>query len=222
MPFLSSTVVRPLREWLGRGRLPRPAPVPVVTRLRQVAAVLLLAVAAVLAANPPASSSAPTRPMLVAARDIATGSVLERSDLRVVQAPASVLPLGRLTGEQQAIGRILVGAARRGEPITDTRLVPETSEGPRSGHSAVAVRLADSGVADLLRPGLLVDVVTADQESDGRQVLATGATVLTVLTPDSDHQGVSGGRLVLLELPHAGGTRVAAASLTRPVTVTLR
>lgn len=217
MRSLPSFLPSPLRD-----RLARPGPVPVVTRLRQAAAVVLLVVAAVLAAGPPASSSAPTRPMLVAARDIATGSVLAGHDLHVTQVPASVLPDGHLTAERAALGRILVGAARRGEPITDARLVRQTRQSLDAGQSAVAVRLADSGVADLLRPGTSVDVVTADRGSDGRQILATGATVLTVLAAEPGNQGVSGGRLVLLELPRAGATRVASASLTRPVTVTLR
>jgi pilus assembly protein CpaB len=114
---------------------------------------------------------------------------------------------------------VLVGAARAGEPITDTRLAgPAASLGAPAGAAAVPVRLADSGAAALLVPGSTVDVVTVGGESGEPVVLATAAAVLAVLPPDSP----SSGRLVLVAMPSAIAARVAAASLTEQVAVTLR
>lgn len=153
--------------------------------------------------------------MLVADHDLAPGTTLSISDVRVVRAPPPVIPKGALIDASAASGRVLAGAASAGEPITSARLLgPENTRltaGP-GDISAVPVRLADSGVAELLLPGARVDIVAPDQA-----VLAGDATVVTV-RPGSGEQG----RLVVVALPRDVATRVAAAALTREVTVTLR
>jgi hypothetical protein len=83
----------------------------------------------------------------------------------------------------------------------------------------VPVRLADAAVAELLRPGQRVDVVAAPEPGVPASVLAGGATVVTVGEREAS---AAKGPLVLLRLPEAIATRVAAISLERPVTVTLR
>jgi hypothetical protein len=120
----------------------------------------------------------------------------------------------------------LGGALRAGEPITDVRLIDSGLAGSPPGSSAVSVRLADPAVADLLHPGVRVDVITQDPtQSDGSPpasgaLLASDAIVLTVR--DADTAPGQRGRLVVLGLPEQVATRVAAVSLRQPVTVTLR
>lgn len=186
---------------------------------------LLLAGAAVLAMQPAGRAGEPTAPMLVTSRDVPAGRELQTGDLLVVQAPRSVLPAGVLTTRAAAAGRVLAGAARRGEPVTDARLAGHHSGrlGGGPGTAAVPVRLADTAVAALLQPGARVDVVTMDDDTDGGQVLASGATVVAVADGVDPQPGGHGrGRLVLLGLPAATANRVAAVSLSQPVTVTLR
>jgi len=115
-------------------------------------------------------------------------------------------------------GRLLAGAVRAGEPLTDVRLATVPAPGV-PGTATVPVRLADVAVAGLLRPGQRVDVVAAPDPAAPASVLAGGATVVTI-----EHQEPSTlkGPLVLLRLPEAAATKVAAISLERPVTVTLR
>lgn len=151
--------------------------------------------------------------MLVAHHDLAAGTVLSTSDLKLVRAPPSLVPSGALTDPAKAATQVLAGAAAAGEPITSARLLgPENIRltAGRPDAAAVAVRLADDGVADLLASGSHVDVVGPDQE-----VLAEDAVVLTVRSGDR-------GRLVVLGLPRPLAIRVAAASLARQVTITLR
>jgi hypothetical protein len=112
---------------------------------------------------------------------------------------------------------------RAGEPITDVRLVGPADTALTTGDpntATVPVQLADPDVADLLRPGLHVDVVTLDPDRQADPVLAEDATVITV----RDTAGTQGqpGRLVLVAVPRQNATRLAAASLRQPVTVTLR
>jgi hypothetical protein len=82
--------------------------------------------------------------------------------------------------------------------------------------AAVPFRLADPAVADMLTPGVRVDVVTVAPSSTDPVVLATNATVLTVRRADTESS------LVVIALPREEATRVAAAALGQPVTVTLR
>jgi pilus assembly protein CpaB len=188
-----------------------------IALLRRAAAGVLAAVALVLALAP--GPDATGVPVLVAAADVAAGSTLAAADLAVRRWPAELVPGGALPDPAGAEGRVLVGAARAGEPITDTRLAgPAAALGAPPGSAAVPVRLADAGAAALLVPGSTVDVVTVGGQSDEPVVLATAAAVLAVLPPDSP----SSGRLVLVAMPSGIAARVAAASLTEQVAVTLR
>ena len=188
-----------------------------VALLRRIAAGVLATLALVLALAPDPDSGGV--PVVVAAVDVAAGSTLAPTDLTVRRWPAELVPGGALPDPAGAEGRVLVGAARAGEPITDTRLAgPTAALGAPAGAAAVPVRLADSGAAALLVPGSTVDVVTVGGESGEPVVLATAAAVLAVLPPDSP----SSGRLVLVAMPSGIAARVAAASLTEQVAVTLR
>ncbi|MCP3800277.1 hypothetical protein NLX83_13515 [Allokutzneria sp. A3M-2-11 16] len=185
--------------------------------LRRLLTAILVALAAFLACAPPAESVH----VLVAARDLAPGAVLNSADVRTHAFATDSVPDGALPAAAAVSGRLLVGAARRGEPLTDLRLAGPELNGLLTGDvhaAAVAVRPADPGVADLLRAGSRVDVIT--QEST---VLAEDAAVLAV-RGENEGRGVANraDRLVVLALTREDATRVAAAALTRPVAITLR
>ncbi|SFP41890.1 Flp pilus assembly protein CpaB [Amycolatopsis arida] len=206
------------RRWWRRLRtLVRGRPLTVV---RRGAAVVLLLLAALLAIRPPPVGT----PTLVAARDLAPGRPLTAADLRVVELPESMRPAGALDSPDPARGRLLAGPARTGEPITDVRLVDPHAAPP--GAAVVPVRLADGGVAGLLHPGTTVDVVAGGPDERTRDPIASLATVLTVVHPDAQPRegplGATAGPLVLLAVPTEAASRLAAASLHRPVAVTLR
>ncbi len=193
---------------------------------RCLAAALLLAGLLVLFL-PPSARGAPATSTVVSARDLPAGSVLRAADVRTVALPDTLRPSGALSATDTAVGRLLSGAARAGEPITDVRLLgnnlPVTGE---PGAVTVAVRLADAAVAELLQPGQRVDVVAGADTTNSASVLARGASVVTVRRSDDTGNHTLGppqkGPLVLLALPAQVATQVAASSLERPVTVTLR
>jgi Flp pilus assembly protein CpaB len=162
-------------------------------------------------------------PVLVAARDLAPGSTLGPADTRLARWPPALVPGGALTAAGEADGRVLAGAANQGEPLTVSRLAgPELARRATGSADAasVPIRLADGGVAGLLGPGRTVDVITLGERTDQPTVLAAGATVLTVL-PAEQRPGVQG-RLVLVAVPRGTAARLAAATLAKEVTVTLR
>jgi Flp pilus assembly protein CpaB len=192
------------------------------TLIRRWLAGLLVLAAAVLAVR--GQFGAPgSVPVLVAARDLAPGSTLSAADLRLSRWPPELVPAGVLTATAEAEGRVLAGAANRGEPLTAPRLAgPELTRRAGGGADAasVPIRLADGGVAGLLGPGRRVDVITLGERADQPTVLAAGATILTVL-PAEQKPGAQG-RLVLVAVPRSAAARLAAATLAREVTVTLR
>jgi Flp pilus assembly protein CpaB len=195
--------------------------------VRRAAALLLALLALALALRPPDAAS--RSPVLVAARDLPSGTALAPTDLTLTTWPGELVPIGVLRVPADADGRVLAGAARAGEPITDVRLAGPDAAGRlagRPGDAAVPVRLADPEVARLLGPGSRVDVVTPSADGDRPVVLATDAAVLTVVAAEADvgagHGQGSRGRLVLVALPRADAARVASAALSEQVAVTLR
>ncbi len=170
---------------------------------------------------------------MVTARDVATGTTLGAADVTLARLPHDAVPSGALTTPDAAVGAMLAGSARAGEPLTDARLVSGAVLASGSGIGAgdtepddtatVPIRLSDVAITGLLRPGTRVDVITADDTSDEGRVLASDATVVTVTATDETNQTAArDGPLVLIALPADTATQVAAASLRQPVTVTLR
>jgi Flp pilus assembly protein CpaB len=192
--------------------------------LRRALAGVLAAVALALALSPAAGAAGAA--VLVAARDLPAGTTLGPADVTVRTWPDEIVPAGALNAPAQADGRILAGAARAGEPVTDLRLAGPSLAAIATGASdavSVPIRLADPAVAGLLAAGSTVDVVTVGAAADDAVVLARGAVVLTVLPAETGSGGGSArGRLVLVALPRPDATRLAAAALSQQVAVTLR
>lgn len=149
--------------------------------LRRAAAVAC-AVAAVVAlvgvVRPPPP---PTTPVLVAARALASGTVLVDGDLRLVRLPRDPPPVATLRDPGALVGRRLSGPVLGGEAITTTRLVPRTpADGLPPGTVAAHVLVADERILDLVSPG---HRVTLFAEVGGAAV-ADDVLVLGVDTPD--------------------------------------
>jgi Flp pilus assembly protein CpaB len=199
--------------------------------VRRAAAVLLTAVAAVLAMRP---DGAPARarerpatvPVVVAGRDLAPGTVLTADALRTARFPAPLAPRGRAATPEGLAGQALAGAVRAGEPVTDVRLVGAgLTEQLSPGQVAAPVRLADLAVAALLRPGDRVDVLASGSDAARAEVVAASALVLAKTgTADRNAEvgadGATGG-LLLLAVDAATAARLAAASASATLTVTL-
>lgn len=191
--------------------------------LRRVIAIVLVLLAGALALRPAGARESTETTVVVAAHDLSPGGALTQADLGIRSLPAADVPNGAFTSPDAVVGRVLAGAVRTGEPLTDVRLLGPADTTLTTGDptsATVPVRLADPDVADLLRPGVRVDVVTLDPDQQSDPVLAENATVVAVRdTTGADGQA---GRLVLVGLPREFATRLAAASLRQPVTVTLR
>ena len=178
-----------------------------------------LTAAAVAAALPTvAPDPPPTVVVVAAARDLAAGSRLTRTDLALVSLPRSVAPQGILTSESTALGRAVASRVRRGEPLTDVRLLGSgLVEDPRT--VATPVRLADPATAALLHAGDRVDVLATP--SDARlgataRTVAEGLRVLAVPSADDTE-----GALVVLAAPPEVAARLAGAAVASRLSVTV-
>ncbi|MGW4537440.1 hypothetical protein ACWEOP_06140, partial [Streptomyces chartreusis] len=98
------------------------------------------------------------------------------------------------------------------EPVRQHRAVERVS---------APVRIADGATVRLLRPGDRVDVIAAQETATGgdARVVARGARVTKV--PEPLDAAVEGGALVVLSVPRATAARLAGASATARLAVTL-
>jgi pilus assembly protein CpaB len=206
-------------EWLRVARQVRDA---IAWHRRLIAALLAgIAVAAGLSAVAP--PHVPTVRVWTAARDLTGASPLGAGDvvvraLRRVDAPAGALPAGAAV-----VGRLLAGPVRRGEPLTDVRLLGPSLLGalrPR-GLVAIPVRVADgAAAAALVRTGDVVDVLgtlatPVDSAVPASTPVATGMRVLAVPTRDGAADGDGGGLVVVAATPQQAAALAAAAGVER-------
>ncbi len=131
--------------------------------------------------------------------------VRRTSPLAVAQAPDGAL---RITSE--AVGRLLSAPVRKGEVLTDVRLVSGAGPDPGPGRVAVPIRPADPGTVELLTPGVHVAVL-AVPESGSATVLAADAVVLSIPPPSRSDPSR---RLVVLAVPTPAADRITATAAT--------
>jgi Flp pilus assembly protein CpaB len=191
---------------------------------RRGAAAALVALAAIAALRPDPSDG--RTDVVVAARDLAPGIGLTAADLKIESHSATTVPDGSQTDPDDLVGATLAGPARRGEVLTDVRVLSSRLAGAAVGPDAriVPIHPADAALLDLVRPGDVVDVLTVSDSAgtghpDGGRprVIATDAVVVLVSAKakEAARDGV-----VLVALPAVKANEVAGASLSQAITLT--
>jgi Flp pilus assembly protein CpaB len=190
---------------------------------RRLLAGLLTAVAVAAGLRSVAPAEPRTVALTVAAHDLAAGHTIARADLATAHVPPGAMPDGTVAA---AAGAVLATPVRRGEPITDTRLVGPALTTAHPGLTALPVRLPDGAMAGLLHAGDRIDLYAVSAAGDaGAAALDTsaGATrvaagVLVLAVPPSKEVGGTAaaglsGRLVVVGVPSTEVPQVAAASV---------
>ncbi|MFG2006304.1 SAF domain-containing protein [Spirillospora sp. NPDC048911] len=167
----------------------------------------------------------PSVEVIAAARDLPGGSALRSGDLRTVALPAELVPDGALRGS--ATGRLLAGPVRRGEPLTDARLM---SAGllrlHKPGTVATPIRIADAAAVRLLHTGDHINVLatqsddplTTGQGPPWARQIANGVTVIALpREPDPGDQGA----LVVVATSDEQAAALVAASARSRLSVTI-
>lgn len=119
-------------------------------------------------------------PVVVAARTLPGGAVLDAADLRLVQVPGDRAVVSAVGDPRLLVGRRLTSRVDSGEPLTTTRLVPRSPvDGAPAGTVAAHLLVADTRSLDLVSAGRRVSLFP----DTGGAALARDVLVLSVDTP---------------------------------------
>lgn len=180
------------------------------------AAAILLSFRAATAPPPPAVT------VLTASRDLPAGTVLTADDLSpTAYSPASV-PDRSIRQAGRLVGRTLASPLRRGEPVTDLRVVKDTILDGYPGSSAVPVRIVDVETVAMLRVGDIVSLVGTDPQNPSKSALiAHNVPVIAIPKPTGGHLVSSNpGRLIVVAIPQDDLLFVTSTAVSQMVSVT--
>lgn len=187
---------------------------------RRIAAGFLVLLAGAAALRPDPADA--YTDVAVTVRDLRPGQTLTADDVRLERRSTTTLPDGARNELGPILGATLAGPTRRGEILTDARILGSRLAGLAIGQDArvVPLHLADPAVPDLIRTGDVVDVLGAQDAAAHATVIATNAVVVLV-SAATKTPGGGNDRVVLVALPTAAATALAGASLVQTVTLTL-
>jgi Flp pilus assembly protein CpaB len=190
-----------------------------VLRRRRLLAAVLTAVAVAAGLHAVAAPPPPTVPVLVAAHDLPVGAELEAADLVAAEFAPGSAPEDLV---DDPVGRTLAAPVRRGEPVTDVRVIGAQLAEGLGGLTALPVRLPDAGMVGLLQVGDRIDLVAADPRGTDAEAVAVDAPVLAIPSEAAGGPGTAGlpGRLVVVGVSPAEVDTVAAAAVGAFVTFT--
>lgn len=157
--------------------------------------------------TPPATVAVP-----VAAHDLAAGTVLATGDVVFAALPPGVVPAGVADAP---LGRTLASPVRRGEPVTDVRLLGARLAAAQPGLVTVPVRFADADIAALLQVGDRIRLLATDPTSGRSTTVAGGVLVVALPARDGAANRVTNalpGRLVVIAIADRLVPTVTSAS----------
>jgi pilus assembly protein CpaB len=184
---------------------------------------------------PPAATVA-SEPIVIAAADLQLGSELRTEDLKVINFPKGQAPEGAFATPGELVGRGVISAMVKGEPILPGKLASkEAGSGLPTvipeGMRAVSVRVNEViGVAGYVLPGTRVDVVATasptNQQGDmTSKVVLANVQVLTAGTrmeQDQEKGKPVAVTVVTLLVKPEQAERVALASTEGKIQLALR
>ncbi|WP_231250841.1 SAF domain-containing protein [Nocardioides furvisabuli] len=187
-------------------------------RRRRLLAAALTAVAVLGVLRALAPPEPDTVEVLVAARDLTSGTLLDHGDLVAHDYPQDLAPPDAAT---TALGRVLAAPVGRGEVLTDARVVGPGLALAEPGRTILPVRLPDAQMAALLQPGDEVDLVATDPGTGQASLVADRVTVLatpTRATGDPVGDGIDGALVVVATTPEES-VQITSAALAQYLTV---
>jgi len=117
------------------------------------------------AGNRGSGSGGPEKPLIVAARPLPLGSLIDKESVKTVRIPEKWFPKGAFSRPEDVLDRGVISGMEPDEPLLDARLAAKGSGvGLASmippGMRAISVRVNDVvGVSGFVLPGMRVDVL---------------------------------------------------------------
>jgi pilus assembly protein CpaB len=180
--------------------------------------------------NKLASSTGTGKTLVVAAKSLKPGTLIQAADLKTVPWPADHLPNSAFETVDQVAGNTVFDGIGEGEPVLAAQLASRQSAAGSNvpaGMRAVSIHVTDStGVMGLLRSGQMVDVQVVVNRGKGADTdLRTALENLKVLSvisqPEQSSQGQNLPVVTLLANPAQADVLALADSGAR-VRLTLR
>lgn len=171
----------------------------------------LAVIAGLSAVKPPDPA---TTPVVVAAHDLDSGADLADDDVEVRQVPSELAASNAYAAVDAVVGHPLNGPVRRGEAITDMRLLStDLLAGYPSGSTLATVRIADPQSLWGVEVGAYVDVIGVEVEGKrAGKVIADDAQVVALPDADADSLvGPSSGVSVVVCVPSDTAVALAEA-----------
>ncbi len=170
------------------------------------------------------SSTGSGKMLVVAAKTLKAGTVLQSADVKLIPWPAQQLPKGAFERVEQVAGDTVFDPINEDEPVFAAHLATDKTAGGSgvpTGMRAVSVHVTDStGIMLLLRGGQRVDVQVVVGRGDNKEtVVRTALENLQVLSvgtaPEQSSQGATLPVVTLLATPAAADVLAAADSGAR-------
>jgi len=184
---------------------------------------VLAAIAAVLTGVSAAAPEGPAMISVVKAKSrLPAGTVVSRSDLVLDRVAVADVPEGVLTDPLTLVGKTLAAPVAESQMMTPLAAADARTSVPR-GHVIAPLRLVDTALVALLRPGDLVDVIAADAQAGQATVVAAGARVVTIPQAPDERVGPGPeGALVLIDVDAHTASVVAHAAASATLSIIWR
>jgi Flp pilus assembly protein CpaB len=184
---------------------------------------VLAAAAAVLTGVSAAAPEGPAMITVVKAKaQLPGGTVVSASDVVLDRVAASDVPEGVLTDPLALLGKTLAAPVAENQMLTPL-VVTAARTSVSQGHVIAPLRLADTALAALLRPGDVVDVIAADAQAEQAAVVAAGARVVTIPElPDERASPGPEGALVLIDVDAQTASVLAHAAAAATLSIIWR
>jgi Flp pilus assembly protein CpaB len=136
-----------------------------------------------------------TRETIVANRDLSSGTVLSSNDLKIIRIPISGIAPNSLISEE-IVGKMLTSNISANEQLTSSRLI--SSGQNDKNQRIVGVRINDSEIASILKPGAIVDVVKLNNSQGIFGGLIAQKVMVVALAEKKSSFGANAGLVVLV------------------------
>lgn len=169
-----------------------------------------------------------TEKVIVFSADVSPGTTISAELIEEKELPPSAIPHGAIHQADEILGSTTAAAHTRGSVITTFSTASEellekavtniTGSGGGEEINLVPIKLSDPTIANLLRQGNVVTVVSTRHDNNEKEIIAAGGIVIYSTKTGAENFDASPGT-VMLALPTAAAEAVAARSLTAPLTV---
>ena len=136
-----------------------------------------------------------TQDVIVASKELTSGTVLNSTDLKVARIPISAIAPNSLKKEE-IIGKMLTANISNGEQLTSSRLI--SSNQNDKNQRIVGIRINDSEIASILKPGAIVDVVKLNNSQGIFGGLIAQKVMVVALAEKKSSFGSNAGLVVLV------------------------